>query len=192
LVLAGCIALALIGGIVALQPYVTLRTWAIRTAALLGYLCVFVAAGSSIYMRQLVRTFGRPFVKTHHVVAVTGLISIALHPLLVAWDFGSLDVFVPRFDSWILFLRWGGRLAWYLIGLAALAGLLRRTLRKQWRAIHFLNYVAFFLATAHAILLGSEFRSIAMKIVAGTMAAALIAAFVLKRRQRRRPAKKRR
>jgi hypothetical protein len=192
--LAGCIALALIGGIVALRPSITFLSWAIRTIALLGYLCVFITAGSSIYMRQLVRTFGRPFVQTHHIVAVTGLISLALHPLLVAWSFRSARVFVPVFDSWINFFRWGGRLAWYLIGIAALAGLLRtkRPLRQQWRTIHFLNYLAFILATTHAILLGSEFRSIAMKVVAGAMAAALVAAFVLKRLQRGRRRAKRR
>ena len=78
LIVIGLAALIVVGGGIALRPNIPLLTWAIRTAAVLGYLCVFVAALSSIYMRELVRWFGRPFVKTHHVVTVTGLILITL------------------------------------------------------------------------------------------------------------------
>jgi hypothetical protein len=40
------------------------------------------------------------------------------------------------------------------------------------------------LATVHAILLGTEFQSTAMKVVPILLAAALVVAFVLKRLQR--------
>lgn len=191
LVLAGIIALVLVGGTIALQPYITPLVWAIRTLALLGYLCVFLAVVSSAYMRQLVRYFGRPFVQTHHMLSVTGLVLIVLHPLAVAWNLGTVSVFVPAVDSWINFLRWGGRVAWYLIGLASVAAVLRASLRQQWRAIHMLNYLAFFLATAHAILLGTDFQSLAMKGLALAMALVLVGTFVQKQLQRRRPRAKR-
>jgi ABC-type polysaccharide/polyol phosphate export permease len=152
---------------------------------LLGYLSVFLAIIASAYTRQLVRFFGRPFVKTHHILTVTGLVLIVLHPLGVAWDYRSLGVFVPRFDSWIVFVKWGGRVAWYLIGIASLAAVLRASLRQQWRTIHMLNYLAFLLATTHAILLGTDFQPLGMKALPLAMALAVVGTLVHKQIQRR-------
>jgi DMSO/TMAO reductase YedYZ heme-binding membrane subunit len=89
------------------------------------------------------------------------------------------------------FLRWGGRVAWYLIGIAALVALFRTRLRNQWRYVHWLNYLAFFLASAHAVLLGSDFQSTAMKAIPIVLSLALIAVFVQKRLQRSRIGKRR-
>jgi DMSO/TMAO reductase YedYZ heme-binding membrane subunit len=186
LVVAGAVALVLVGGLVALRPYITPLTWLIRTAALLGYLCIFAAAVSSAYMRELVRFFGRPFVQTHHVLSVTGLVMIVVHPVAAAWSAGSPSVFLPAVDSWISFLRLGGRAAWYLFGIASLAALLRASFKQQWRAIHMLNYLAFFLVTAHAILIGSDFQSPVMKGLAIVMALVLVGVFVQKQLQRRK------
>lgn len=185
-IVVGLAALVLIGGLVALRPSITPRYWVIRTAALLGYLCVFLSSVASIYMRQLVRYFGRPFVKTHHIVAVAGLVLLVVHPSMVAWEYGSLNVFVPILDSWTAFLRWGGRVAWYLLAIASLVALLRNSLRQQWRVIHMLNYLAFFLATTHAVMLGTDFRSPVMKALPIVLALLVAGAFVQKRLQRRK------
>ena len=184
----GIAALVLVGGAIVARQLIAGQviwiSWAYRTCALLGYLCVFVASGSALYLRELVRLFGRPFIKTHHVVTVTGLILLALHGLMVSISLG-FGVLIPKVSSWLLFFTWGGPVALYLIGIASLVALLRTSsLRKQWRYLHWLNYLAFFLATTHAILLGSEFRSAAMKAIPIVLALALVAAFVLKRRQR--------
>jgi hypothetical protein len=192
----GVAALAVIGAAIAARPAPTgeklLVSWAIRTCALLGYLCVFVAAVSALYMRDLVRLFGRSFVKTHHAVTVTGLVLLALHGLIVVLTWGP-RVLVPKFSTWKLFLTWGGPIALYLIGIASLAALFRTSsLRKQWRYVHWLNYLAFLFATTHAIWLGSEFRSSpAMQVIPILFAAALVAAFVLKRLQRGKVRKRR-
>ena len=191
LVVIGMAALIVVGGLVALRPNLKPLTWAIHTSAVLGYLCVFTAALSSIYMRELVRWFGRPFVKTHHVVTVTGLVLITLHPLGVALNFGSLSVFVQMATSVEDFFRWGGRWAWYLIGIASLVALFRTRLRNQWRYVHWLNYLACTLATVHAVLLGSDFQSTAMKVIPIVLALALVAVFVQKRLQRSRVGKRR-
>ena len=192
----GIAALVLVGGGVAARQIVAGQVawtnWAVRTCALLGYLCVFLAAVSALYMRELVRLFGRPFVQTHHVVTVTGLVLLALHALIVTISLGA-SALLPKFGSWRLFFTWGGPVALYLIGLASLVALLRTSsLRKQWRYQHWLNYLAFLLATTHAILLGSEFRSTPMKVVPALLALALVAAFVLKRLQRGKMRAKRR
>jgi DMSO/TMAO reductase YedYZ heme-binding membrane subunit len=190
LVVIGIAALVIVGGLVALRPGIKPLTWAIRTSALLGYLCVFVAALSSIYLRELVRWFGRPFVKTHHVVTVTGLVLMTLHPLGVALNFGSLRVFVQMANDVVDFLRWGGRWAWYLIGIASLVALYRTRLRKQWRPIHWLNYLAFLLISTHAALLGTDFTPVPMKVIPIVLSLALIVIFILKRLQTSRARKR--
>ena len=186
LALAGLVALILVSGLVALQPYGTPLNFFIRGAASLGYLAVFAAIISSAYMPQLVRFFGRPFIKVHHILSVTGLVLIALHPVGVAIDSRDPRVFLPRFDSWTIFLTLGGRPAWYLIGVAALAAALRKRIGQKWRAVHLLNYLAFWLATAHAILSGTNFQYAAMRVVAILMALAVVAIFVQKRLPKRK------
>lgn len=186
LVLLGFVGLALVSGAMSLQPHGSPLDWVIRGTALLGYLAVFLAIISSAYMRQLVRFFGRPFIQVHHILSVTGLALVTLHPLGVAWSSASLRVLLPRFDSWLVFLQLGGRPAWYLIAAASLAAALRKTVGPNWRAIHFLNYVAFLLGTAHAILIGTDFRHVVAKAVPAVLALAVIAVLIQKRLQRRR------
>ena len=186
LVLASLVALILVGTPIALRPYGTPLHWAIRGCALLGYLAIFLAVIISAYMRQMIRIFGRPFIQVHHILSVTGLVLVTLHPLGVAWDYGSLGVFVPLFDSLVVFLRWGGRPAWYLIGVASLAAVLRKTFRQNWRTVHTLNYPAFFLATVHAIMLGTDFQPLIMKALPLAMSLVVVAIFIQKRLQQRR------
>jgi hypothetical protein len=164
----------------------TALKWVVRGAALLGYQYVFLSIISSAFMRPLIKFFGRSFVNIHHVLTITGLVLITLHPLSAAIDSASLAVFVPRFASWRLFLSLGGRPAWYLIGLAALAAAFRKPIGKQWRLIHYLNYAAFWLASIHASLIGTTFvgtgpRYIVLKVVIGILAAATVATLVQKR-----------
>ena len=157
----------------------------IRAAAMLGISGVFMAALSSIYIRELTRFFGTPFIKLHHYVAVTALILLTVHPLGVAIRSGTLAVFVPDFGSWFGFFLFGGRQAWFLLGIAALVALaaVRRRLPQSWRTIHMLNYLAFGFGVVHAWLLGTNFQGVAGRIVLIAMAAIIVAAFVVKRRQ---------
>lgn len=187
LILTGIVGLILVGGLIALQPVGQPLSWAIRGAALLGYLALFLASLASAYMREMFKLFGRPFVRVHHILSVAALILITLHPLLAAVRSSSLLVFLPDFSSVDRFFSLGGRPAWYLIGLASLAGLLRTRIKQMWRVIHYLNYVAFLLVTVHAILIGTDFvGSLVMKVMAVLMALVLVAVFIRKRIQRRR------
>lgn len=168
-------------------PVVSPLTAAIRASALTGYQLVFWAILSSAYVPQLVRFFGRPFVKIHHLASITGLVFITLHPILVAVDSRSAGVFLPRFDSVQVFLQLGGRPAWYLIAVAVAAAFLRQRLGGGWRAVHALNYLAFALATAHANLLGGNFQSPALRVGSWLLAGTMLGVFVWKRVRQRRP-----
>lgn len=186
LILAGLASVVLVGVLIAWQPVGTPLEWGIRATALLGYLAVFLTALSVVYMRELYQLLGRPFIKVHHIVAVAGLILITLHPLGVAFGSSDLRVFLPDFSSAYAFFSLGGRPAWYLIGVASLAALFRASMKGSWRLIHYLNYAAFFLATVHAILIGTDFQSFVMRGVAVVLALVLVGVFAHKRLQRRR------
>jgi hypothetical protein len=186
LILTGFAGLALVGILIVLQPFGGPLDWGIRAAAVLGYFAIFLAVISSAYMRELFLWLGRPFVKVHHIVSLTGLALVTLHPLGVAARSANLRVFLPDFSSVYLFLSLGGRPAWYLIGAAVLAALFRKRIKDSWRVLHYLNYIAFFLATAHAIMIGTDFVSPVMKGVAVLMALAVVGVFVQKRVQRSR------
>jgi DMSO/TMAO reductase YedYZ heme-binding membrane subunit len=182
LILIGIVALILVSGLISLRPYGTPLNWLIRGAALMGYLAIFLSVLSSAYMRQIYRIFGRPFVKVHHVLSVTGLVLVTLHPLGAAIDAGSLKVFLPKFDSWGIFLQLGGRPAWYLIAAASLAAVLRKTIGRTWRTIHFLNYLAFLLVTVHAIMIGTDLQHTIVKAVSVALALVVVVIFIQKRR----------
>jgi len=155
--------------------------WAIRAAALLGYQFLFLAILSSALLRELVRFFGRPFITLHHIVSLSGLVLITLHPIGVAYEQASAAVFLPRFDSLRLFFALGGRPAWYLLGLAVLAAFLRQVIGKGWRWVHLLNYVAFLLGTAHANLIGTNFQDLGPRIGSVVLAAVALAVLVRRR-----------
>jgi DMSO/TMAO reductase YedYZ heme-binding membrane subunit len=185
-------ALALVAGVVALDRISTPLDGVIRVGALLGYLTVFIAALSSNFMRELTRFFGRPFPKIHHYVSVTALISLSVHAISVAWRSGTASVFIPAFSSLRLFFSLGGRPAFWLIAITSLTALLRASIGKNWKIIHWLNYVAFFLGTAHAQLIGPNFQHLGVRIVSIAMAVALVVVFVLKRTARQRRQRQRR
>jgi DMSO/TMAO reductase YedYZ heme-binding membrane subunit len=157
-----------------------------RISALLGLLAIFSAIVSSAYMRPLARFFGQPFIRVHHAVAITGLVLITLHPLAVALEMRSALVFLPRFDSWRIFLELGGRTAWYLLAIASGAAVLRQTLGRQWRLLHLLNYAAFFLGVIHANLIGTSFQQALIRGLSMVLALSVGWTLIQKRIPRRR------
>jgi predicted ferric reductase len=183
LVLVGFLALVLVGGLVSLQPYGSPLNWLIRGTALMGYLAIFLSIVSSAYVRQVYRVFGRPFVKVHHILSVMGLVLLTLHPLGAAIDAASPSVFLPRFDSWVVFLELGGRPAWYLVAAASLAAVLRRSIGQNWRVVHFLNYAAFLLGTVHAAMIGTDFQYTIVKAVSVALALVAVVIFIQRRRR---------
>jgi sulfoxide reductase heme-binding subunit YedZ len=189
--LAGAADLIVIVVLLILTPRPSPASWIARGAALLGYTMISEAIVSSYFMRQMVRWFGYPFLKVHHALSIAGLALIAVHPIAAAVEWLSISIWIPRFDSLKLFFTWGGPPAFYLIAIATLAALLRKTIGKNWKLLHELDYMAFLLATVHGILLGTDLRYLVTRIVAIAMALAVTAVFVLKRFQERARAKAR-
>ena len=184
------VTLVLVVGTVALDHLNTPLTGVIRVGALLGYIAVFLTSLASNYMRELTRYFGRTFIKLHHGASIVALASLMTHASAAALRSGTLRTFLPRFSSIQAFLSLGGRMAIWLFALTALTALFRRKLRKAWRPIHWLNYVAFLLGTVHGQMIGQSFQHLAVRIVSAAMALALIAVFVNKRVQRARRARR--
>ena len=154
---------------------------AIRGAAMLGYIYVFLACLSSAFLEEMDRYFGRPYLRVHHLVVTMGLTLLTIHGIAVAWDSGSAAVVLPRFDSPEGFLAWGGPPAYWLIWIAVLAAVLRMSVGARWRVLHWLNYIAFLLATAHALMIGSDLEHPALRWAATGMAIIVMAVFLRKR-----------
>ena len=190
LVAAGVVVVTLVLVVLALSAR-GMSGGLIRFGALLGYLGVFLASLSSNYMRELTRYFGRPFPKVHHMISVTALLALILHAVGVAWQSGSLTAFLPVFTSVNAFFALGGRPAFWLLAITAVTAFFRSRIGKSWKMIHWLNYLAFFLATAHAVMIGSSFNHLALQIVAVVMAVGLVAVFVLRRLAEQKRARKR-
>jgi hypothetical protein len=190
LFVAALVALSVVALIISLDIYDFPHYSIIRATALLGYLCVFLTSLSSLYMRKLSQFFGRSFIKTHHIIAVTGLVLLFTHALFNALSAETLAVFVPEFESFYEFLEHGGRPALWLITIAAVAALFRTRLGRNWRIIHWLNYLAFLIATFHAFSLGTDFRYLIVRIAALLMVCWLVVGFVMKRVQQQRRVKR--
>ena len=72
------------------------------------------------------------------------------------------------------------------MAIASLAAVLRSALGRNWRTVHFLNYLAFLLATVHGVMIGTDFQSSVVKAISILMAVAVIGIFVLKRLGKRK------
>ena len=178
---------AAVGLLALLILYTLYRTpgplgWSLaRAAALFGYGMLFLVIVSTEYMREMRKLFGRPFLTVHHILAVTSLALIIIHPIAVALASRDVTVFVPQFTSLRTFFALGGRVALYLIFIAVFAALLRARIKSVWRFIHWLNYVAFALAFVHSWLLGTNISTSALRFIWPVMAGIVLLIWAHKR-----------
>jgi methionine sulfoxide reductase heme-binding subunit len=161
---------------------------ALRVAALTGFTLVYLAILSSLFLRELVHALGQPYIKVHHVLSIVALSLVTLHPLGWAAYNASVKALLPDFSSLSALLYQVGPFIWLLLLCGLLSALLRKKL-KQWRIVHWLNYLAFLMAARHAWTLGSNTQTLGMRIVIVLMATSVVGAFVWKRiKMRRKPA----
>jgi methionine sulfoxide reductase heme-binding subunit len=150
-----------------------------RFAGTFGYLAIFLAITTSEYMAKMKKISGLPFMKAHHNLARIGLLLIIIHPLTFVLQGRGIEIFSPISPTNI-FIGLAGRPAFYLFLLAAGVALYRKKY-KNWRKIHYLSYLAFLLATLHALMLGDDFESYIMRTLAIAMAIAVTVIFIHKR-----------
>lgn len=151
-----------------------------RFAATFGYLTIFLSILSSEYMARMRKISGLPFLKAHHNLARIGILLIIIHPLALALEAQDFTIFLPVFYPIETFLALGGRTALYLFLLAAGIALYRKKY-KNWKKVHYISYLAFLLVSAHALLIGSDFKVEIMRILALVMAVTVVGVFIHKR-----------
>lgn len=146
----------------------------------MGYLFIFLASLSSEYIVRANKLLGAGFIKAHHSLARLGVLLIIIHPLAFAVEEQSILVFLPVFYPLSDFLELAGRPAFYLFLLAAGVAVYRKKYRN-WRKVHYLNYLAFLLVSVHAVMIGTDFESNLSRILALTMTVIVMGIFVHKR-----------
>jgi predicted ferric reductase len=154
---------------------------AVRFFGLYGFLFLSVATLITPFLKEITQAFGKPFIKVHHSFSILGIFFITLHPVFNAVQRLSLSVFVPRFDSWLLFWRLAGRPAFIILYIALFAAVLRRRVPKYWRAFHALMYVVLLFGIVHANLIGDDFENLGVMIIFNALFLASLASFALKR-----------
>lgn len=183
LMLLGVAALGIITALIVLpeavneEPALVL----VRLFALYGYLFLSIAVLTTPFLKEIILAFGKPFLKIHHSFSIIGIVLITLHPVFNAVQQISFSVFIPRFESWLAFWTYGGRLAFIILYIAIAAAFLRKKIPKQWRPFHALTYIVLLFAIVHAFLIGKDFQNVWITIVFSSLFAASIAGFVLKR-----------
>jgi predicted ferric reductase len=171
--------------IVADLPNRTPVTLGIRLGALWGTLAMGIAVLMSPFLAEIRRFFGSPFLRVHHVFAAVGLAAITLHPVLVAVRSSSLSVFLPVFPFLERYAPNAGRIALPLIYIAVVAALLR-TRFSEWRYFHLILYLALLLGLLHGVVFSDWFfGNLFLNVLYLGLGVAIVAAFVLKRWQRR-------
>lgn len=153
----------------------------VRLFALYGYLFLGIAVLTTPFLKEIILAFGRPFVKIHHSFSAIGLALITLHPIFNAVQRASLSVFLPRFESWLAFWTFGGRLAFIILYIAIAAAFLRMKMPKYWRPFHALTYIVLLFGLVHAILIGEDFGNPWITIIFTAIFIASVATFVTKR-----------
>lgn len=175
------ILLLISGTVILLNPSPSPFTSGIRFAGLAGFILLAVAAIMTPWSKEIYRNFGISFVKFHHLFALSGLILITLHPVLLAIRLMRASVFLPRFDSFQEFLVLAGRPSLILIYIAVAAILLRRFIPVYWRFFHALIWVALILGIIHGDLIGTDMQNPVIFLLLNGLMVVAIGAFILKR-----------
>ncbi len=154
-----------------------------RIIGLTGLTSLFITILLSLMVKESKNIFGVYYIKIHHFFSIMSLVLITLHPVIVAIDFGTTGVFIPKFGSWKEFLTEGGRVALYLIYFAVIIAVLRKNIKRYWKYFHYFLYPAFFLSAIHGILKGTDSDNRIMFFLNTAMVTVVAIIFLYKRYQ---------
>jgi DMSO/TMAO reductase YedYZ heme-binding membrane subunit len=135
---------------------------------------------ASAFTRKLNKAIGRPFLPVHHLFAVAALAFMIIHASAFSVYMKDLGVFIPETGSLQGFFAFGGRAALPLFILTAATARFSRSV-PWWKAIHTLNYIAFFLVSAHALMIGVDFEHLPMTVLAQAMSVLVLGTLVFRR-----------
>ncbi len=170
-------------------PSNTAYNWLIRLFGLYGFIFLALASMMSPFLTALYKIFGKPFLKLHHFCAIAGLALITLHPILLAIERGTLAVFLPNFDSFLMFWTLAGRPSLILIYIALIGVLFKKKL-KNWRGTHALMYIALLMGYVHGVLIGTDFQNPIILVLFSILFGLTVVAMVWRRYQLFMQAKK--
>jgi len=168
--------------IYALTPSNTVYNWLIRLFGLYGFIFLSLASIMSPFLTVLYKIFGKPFLKLHHFCAIAGLALITLHPILLAIERNSFLVFLPNFDSVLMFWTLAGRPSLILIYIALIGVLFKKKL-KYWRGTHALMYIALLMGYVHGVLIGTDFQNPVIVVLFSILFGLTVVAMVWRRYQ---------
>lgn len=163
-----------------LTPASSEYNFLIRLFGLWGFISLSIATIMTPFLREIMKNFGKPFLKIHHLFAFSGTVFITLHPIVLAINQMTLAVFLPNFDSWLRFWELAGRPALILLYIGLVGVLFRRKL-KDWRIVHALMYPMLLMGYVHGVLIGTDFQNVGILVIFTILFALSMAAFVLKR-----------
>ena len=175
------IALLFLPNVLATAAAVGLESILIRLLGLYGFLFLSVAALTTPFLAGVTLAFGKPFKHIHHTFAAVGIVLITFHPIVNAVQRMSLEVFLPRFNSWEVFWMLAGRPALYLFYIGLAAAFLRTRIPKYWRDFHALIYIVLFFGIIHGNLIGEDFANLGIRLTLDALFAASMIGLVYKR-----------
>jgi DMSO/TMAO reductase YedYZ heme-binding membrane subunit len=174
------LGLALTGGLLLAIPSGSWLYAVVRGAGILAYLSSFAAIMAAAFTKKVKKAIGKPFLPVHHLFAVAALAFMIIHASAFSVYMKDPGVFIPETGSLQGFLAFGGRAALPLFILTAVTARFSRSI-PFWKVIHTLNYAAFFLVSAHALMIGVDFEHFPMKVLAWAMSVLVLGTLLFKK-----------
>jgi DMSO/TMAO reductase YedYZ heme-binding membrane subunit len=140
-----------------------------RSLGLLAFPLLFIQIILGAFMKKWKKVFGRWIFKFHQIQGGVIYSLIFLHAIAYLFFYfkltGKFDPFYVFTDVCFLckkneFFITFGRLSFWLVCLTIFAALMRAEewWKKNWRQLHALNYLVFFLVVAHSWVIGSDVK----------------------------------
>lgn len=139
-----------------------------RIVALLAFAMIFFQIVLGSFMPRFIEKFGGWVFKFHLSEGILAYALILTHPIIfLIYNYFSRHIIDPFyiFTDFCLLCREPqelfytfGRIAFWLVSIAVLAGIVRAQpwWKKHWRKFHILNYFVFFFVAIHSWFAGSD------------------------------------
>ena len=119
----------------------------------------------------------------HRFLGGLAVVFTVIHVAAIVLDgfveFGAIDILVPFASEWKPVAVAWGIIAMYALLAVEVTSLLRRKLSKQaWRAVHYLSFPLFALASIHLLAAGTDRETFLLRfsVLAGTLATIVLTA----------------